>query len=113
MSSEIAAHVCLPEPRLSFHADRKSDHDIHPLRGLLRFGPHSKGLVPDPIRVATIAPAAEAEQLYAFMRSLAEKFQATERKDYLPEWPGFQTVFGVRVTGAAAGGTVFISRRNM
>ena len=103
MSSEIAAHVCLPEPRLSFHADRKSDHDIHPLRGLLRFGPHSKGLVPDPIRVATIAPAAEAEQLYAFMRSLAEKFQATERKDYLPEWPGFQTVFGVRVTGAAAG----------
>ena len=103
MSSEIAAHVCLPEPRLSFHADRKSDHDIHPLRGLLRFGPHSKGLVPDPIRVATIAPVAQAEQLYAFMRSLAGKFQATERKDYLPEWPGFQTVFGTRVTGAAAG----------
>ena len=103
MSSEIAAHVCLPEPRLSFHADRKSDCDIHPLRGLLRFGPHSKGLVPDPIRVATIAPAAEADRLYAFMRDLGASFEPTERKDYLPKWPGFQTVFGTRVTAAAIG----------
>lgn len=103
MSSEIAPHICLPEPRLSFHPDRKTDYDIHPLRGLARFGPHSKGLVPDPIRVATIAPAAEADLLYSFMRSLSASYQPTERKDYLPEWPGFQTVFGNRVTGAAAG----------
>lgn len=103
MSSEIAPHICLAEPTLSFHPDRKSDHDIHPLRGLVRFGPHSKGLVPDPIRVATIAPTAEAEQLYSFMRNLSASFKPTERREYLPEWPGFQTVFGTRVTGAAAG----------
>jgi len=103
MNSEISPHVCLPEPRLSFHPDRKSDCDVHPLRGLVRFGPHSKGLVPDPIRVATIAPAAEAERLYAFMRNLSASFLPTERKDYLPEWPGFHTVFGTRVTGAAVG----------
>ena len=92
MSSEIASHISLPEPWLSFHPDRKTDQDIHPLRGLVRFGPHSKGLVLDPIRVATIAPASEAEQLYAFMRSLSASFKPTERKDYLPEWPGYQTV---------------------
>lgn len=57
-ASELAHHLCLTEPKLSFHPDRRSDRDIHPLSGLLRFGPYSKGLlVPDPIRVATIAPA--------------------------------------------------------
>ena len=41
MSSEIATHVWLPEPKLAFHPDRSSDSEIHPLRGLLRFGPYS------------------------------------------------------------------------
>ncbi len=53
MNSEIAPHVWLPEPKLSFHPNRTSDRDVHPLRGLLRFGPHASGLVPDPIRVVT------------------------------------------------------------
>ena len=57
MIAEIAPHVWLPEPKLAFHPDRTSDREIHPLRGLLRFGPYSSGLVPDPIRVATIAPS--------------------------------------------------------
>ncbi|MGC2202436.1 MAG: hypothetical protein WA633_20150, partial [Stellaceae bacterium] len=60
MTSEIAPHIWLPEPRLAFHPERTSDRDIHPLRGLLRFGPYSSGLVPDPIRVATISPAGES-----------------------------------------------------
>jgi hypothetical protein len=37
MRSEVATHVCLPEPKLAFHPDRSSDREIHPLRGLLRF----------------------------------------------------------------------------
>ena len=63
MSSEIAPHLWLPEPNLAFHPDRTSDREVHPLRGLLRFGPHSAGLVPDPIRVATLAPAGESHRL--------------------------------------------------
>lgn len=101
MSSEIGPHICLPEPSLSFHSDRASDRQIHPLRGLFRYGPHSKGLVQDPIRVATIAPADSKQRLYDFMRELNGTHQPVERKDYLPEWPGFQRVFGVRMTGAA------------
>ena len=48
MSSEIYPHTWLPEPKLAFHPDRSSDWEIHPLRGLLRFGPYSSGFVPDP-----------------------------------------------------------------
>ena len=66
-------------------------------------GPYSAGLVPGPIRVATIAPAGEGEKLYGFMRQLNLTFEPTERKDYLPKWPGFNAVFGVRMTGAAVG----------
>jgi hypothetical protein len=102
MSSEIAPHVWLPEPNLAFHPDRTSDREVHPLRGLLRFGPHSAGLVPDPIRVATLAPAGESHRLYSFMKELNVVFKPTERTDYLPEWPGFHRVFGLHMR--AAGG---------
>src|SRR6266852_6092931 len=102
MSSEIAPHVLLPEPKLAFHPDRTSDREIHPLRGLLRFGPHSKGLVPDPIRVATLAPAGESRRLYSFMKELKSVSKVSERRDYLPEWPSFHRVFGLHM-GAAGG----------
>lgn len=101
MTSEIAPHVWLSEPKLAFHPDRVSDRDIHPLRGLVKFGPHSSGLVPDPIRVATIVPAGEGEHLFAFMKELNSEFEPTERRDYLPKWPGFRSVFGLAMRGAS------------
>jgi hypothetical protein len=85
MSSQLAPHLWFPEAKLAFHPERAGDVDTHPLRGLLRFGPHSSGLVPDPIRVATIAPASEGRRLYSFMKELNTEFEPTERKDYLPE----------------------------
>src|SRR5712692_8809579 len=103
MSSEIAPHDFLPEPKLAFHPERTSDRDIHPLRGLLRFGPYSSGLVPDPIRVATISPAGESQRLFGFVLELNAASKPTERRDYLPEWPGFQPVFGLHMRGAARG----------
>jgi hypothetical protein len=106
MSSEIALHLWLPEPHLSFHPDRKSDREIHPLRGLCRFGPHSSGLVPDPIRVATLAPAGEGRRLYEFMRELNSTYKPTERRDYLPDWPGFRGAFSLQMR--AAGGSCHI-----
>lgn len=100
MSSEISPHLWLPEPNLAFHSDRSSDREVHPLHGLLRFGPHSSGLVPDPIRVATLAPAGESQRLYSFMKELNSVYRPTERTDYLPEWPGFHRVFGLHMRGA-------------
>src|SRR5207244_6162167 len=103
MSSEIATHVLFPEPKLAFHPDRSSDCDIHPLRGLLRFGPYSAHFVPDPIRVATLAPAGESNRLYEFMKQLNSSYQPAERKEYLPEWPGFHSVFSVHMRSAGGG----------
>jgi hypothetical protein len=101
MSSEIAPHFWLPEPVLIFHPDRGADCDIHPLRGLLRFGPYSAGFVPDPIRVATVTPAGDSKNLYAFMKELNTSYEPGERRDYLPKWPGFNSVFNLRMRAAA------------
>lgn len=105
MSTEIAPHLWLPEPQLSFHPDRSSDRQVHPLRGLLAYGPHSSGLVPDPIRVATLAPAGESHRLFGFMKQLNSSYKPIERREYLPEWPGFHGVFGLRMTAAGLAGT--------
>lgn len=101
MTSQIAPHLWFPEPKLSFHPERTEDVDTHPLRGLLRFGPYSAGLVPDPIRVATIAPAGDGNQLYNFMKELNSEYDPRERKDYLPKWPGFSRAFNLHMRGAA------------
>ncbi|MGW8188984.1 argonaute/piwi family protein [Sphingomonas hankookensis] len=102
MSSEVSPHVWYPEPELLFHPERTGDRDIHPLRGLKRFGPYSASQVPSPIRVATIAPAGESTRLFGFMQELHRTFSPRERTDYLPEWPGFSAVFNTRVTAAPA-----------
>ncbi|NQV26264.1 MAG: hypothetical protein HQ518_18070 [Rhodopirellula sp.] len=101
MSSQLSSHIRLLEPELSFHPDRNSDRELHPLRGLCRYGPYSAGLMPDPIRVATIAPSGEGPKLYEFMKELNSTFSPIERKSYLPDWPGFKSAFGVRMVGAS------------
>ena len=100
MTSEITPHLWFPEPKLSFHPERVDDVDTHPLRGLLRFGPYSSSFVPDPIRVATIAPAGEGHRLYDFMKALNSEYEPKERKDYLPKWPGFSGAFNLHMRGA-------------
>src|SRR5262245_25949315 len=100
MRTELASHVVLPEPSLAFHRERATDRDVHPLRGLCRYGPYSSGLLPDPIRVGTIAPHNEGRRLYGFLKELQAPAQAIERSDYLPPWPGFHSVFGVHITPA-------------
>ena len=100
--SGIAPHVWLSEPRLLFHANRTSISDTHPLRGLLRHGPFSSGLVPDPIRIATIVPNGENGRLQSLISELDSSHNSRERKDYLPPWPGFGNVFRVQL-GIAGG----------
>ena len=100
MTSQIAPHIWLPEPKLVFHADRPSDNEIHPLRGLLQFGPYSGGFVPDPIRIATLSPNGESGKILAFLKRLTLAYAPRERTDYLPEWPGFRSIFGLQATPA-------------
>ena len=109
MNSEIEPHIWLPEPELSFHPTRNSDRSRHPLRGLFQFGPHSAGWMPNPIRVATLAPAGESQILFDFLKGLKSEYAPEERKDYLPKWPGFHGVFGIHVQPAPMNCRVEIS----
>lgn len=101
MIGQLQHHVRLPEPHLLFHPDRPSDRDIHPLRGLARFGPYSSMFTPSPIRVATLSPAGESKRLFDFLRELNQPARPQERTDYLPEWASFNSVFQTRLAPAA------------
>jgi hypothetical protein len=109
--SRLPAHQILPEPRLSFHPDRAQDRHIHPLRGLLNFGPYSRSAlsgVLDPIRIATIVAPGLENAVAGFMADFQRQHRPKERFDYLPPFPGFSTVFGVRILEAAASARIVL-----
>lgn len=103
-SSELAAHSELQEPELLFHPDRREEVDVHPLRGLLQYGPYSRALlqsVIDPIRVAIVAPAGGAAAVQRLLAEFGGRHHPKERRAYLQEFPGFTRVFRVNVVSAA------------
>ena len=95
----LPGHILLPEPKLCFHATRDEDVDIHPLKGLKKYGPYSRsvlGGVLDPIRVGVIGPSGCFEQVRKLIEELEGWFRPTERTAYLVEYEGFSKTFGVR-----------------
>ena len=104
-NSQIADHVELDEPELLFHPDRAQETEVHPLRGLLRFGPYSRSLlqsVVDPIRIGIIAPFGGAAVVQRLLEELGRQQFPKERKAYLQEFPGFTRLFRVNVVPAAS-----------
>ena len=97
----LPGHIVLPEPQLRFGSNDARDVDIHPIEGLIRFGPYSHGKlspVANPIRVGMIVPAGLEESLVRQMRELDQEHKPRERKQYLPTFRGFEKVFGVSST---------------
>ena len=110
--SDLALHSSISEPLLAFHPERAADRDVHPLQGLVRHGPFSRALVarvPDPIRVATIAPAGERRIVEAFLAEFGRRAVPQERLDYLPEFPGFTAIFRTSVVLADTAAHVELS----
>jgi hypothetical protein len=101
-SSELPIHGWLSEPELAFHPDRTQDRHVHPLLGLMQFGPYSRSFngVIDPIRVAAIAPHGYLEKVDRLIAELERNHKPRERFNYLPEFPAFSRVFGLRVVPA-------------
>lgn len=102
----LPGHAIFDEPSLRFGSPDARDVDIHPLQGLLRFGPYSRdrlSAVSNPIRVAMIAAAGQLEALAGQMRELEQVHQPRERKAYLPPFPGFEKIFGVRLARGGPG----------
>lgn len=94
------AHFRFTEPALRFHPERGADQHVHPLTGLVEYGPYSRSvlnLVMDPLRIAFIAPSGAHGNLRRLLRELETTHHPIERKAYLPIFPGFSRVFGLRV----------------
>jgi hypothetical protein len=108
----LPGHIVLSEPQLRFGSNDARDVDIHPLEGLARFGPYSYGklsAVSNPIRIGMIVPAALEEALVRQMREIDQAHGPRERKRYLPNFPGFEKVFGARFTRGASASRVLLS----
>ena len=114
MVPSLPAHFCLHEPELLFHPDRPDDKHRHPLVGLLQHGPFSRSLVNcviDPIRVAFIVPWGESGKMLGLLKELEARHTPRERHQYLPEFPGFSRVFGIRAVPAAQNAQVELVRQ--
>lgn len=106
----LPVHHVLSEPRLAFHPTISDDTHVHPLKGLIQFGPYSRslpGAILDPIRVASITPAGERGRIAQLLDEFTATHQPRERKDYLPVFPGIERAFGLRAV--MAGGSCQIS----
>jgi len=102
--SLFPVHWHLGEPKLLFHPERSGDTHVHPLLGLLEYGPYSRSLVNcviDPIRVAVVAPQKDVSRVIQLFSELEQVHQPRERKQYLPKFPGFSRIFGVRVVASS------------
>ena len=99
-NSFLPPYSVLSEPKLLFHPERIDDVHVHPLLGLLEFGPFSRSLVNavlDPIRLAVICPDGGVAHVDELLRELEQVHGPKERKVYLPDFPGFSRVFGLRL----------------
>jgi hypothetical protein len=102
-SSALPAHSHIAEPPLLFHSERNSDQHVHPLQGLLKFGPYSRSIerpLPDPIRVAFIVPSDGAGKMRRIWDGFSSTLTPVYQRDYLPVFPGFESAFKVRLVAA-------------
>jgi len=95
------------EPKLLFG---NNGSGIHPLQGLIDYGPFSKSNMlsqfPDSIRIAAILPAGSYASLSKLVKELNTTQYPKERKKYLKNFPGFKSLFGVPLELNALNGCI-------
>jgi hypothetical protein len=97
---KLPPHRILAEPDLLFAPGEDPPRYAHPLVGLLRHGPYSRPPSGSDVRVATVSVAGQRDLLYGFLSGLRSAHGASDRKQYVPDYPGFQQIFGVDVVPA-------------
>jgi hypothetical protein len=86
------------EPLLRFDAHRTNAHNIHPLKGLQEYGPYSLNLCPLPeIRVGVICPLNSFHIIQGLFMELNRNQTPIERKEYLPQFNGFENIFKSKI----------------
>lgn len=105
-ASRLPPFTLLDEPKLSFSPSDAGQVDVHPLRGLVNFGPYSKGSFSgykSQVRIATVGPDSAFKLRGELMASLRNRYQPSDRSEYVPPYPGFESLFRVKLEAARAG----------
>lgn len=104
-SSKLPPFSLLDEPLLTFNPEDTS-LDVNPLRGIDRYGGYSNAVfstyTPE-LRIATIGPASGREHLRGLVNVLRSTHAPSDRKQYVPEFRGFENTFGVPLVAANTG----------
>src|SRR5689334_2423945 len=101
--AKLPPFTLLEEPLLAFAPGDINAADLHPLRGLLRFGPYTKSVFKPytpALRIATVGPAGGRQQVGDLMKSLRVSHEPGDRREYVPRYPGFEKLFGVPFVAA-------------
>lgn len=100
--SALPAYLRLAESPLLFGTlpdeARRGEH-VHPLLGLLEFGPYGRFPTGETVRAATVCVEGQQPRLFEFLKKLHAPAQATDRKSYVPDFVGFEKIFRVGLTG--------------
>lgn len=108
----LPPHRVLPEPLLLFGPGTSQSVGPHPLRGLLDHGPYSRrSFGTAPVRIATITTSALLPALREFLGGLRQQHQPSDRRKYVPAYPGFQQIYGVDLVPAGQGTTALLGDR--
>ncbi|MEH6999327.1 MAG: nuclease PIN [Limnobacter sp.] len=103
LASKLPPFTLLEEPLLAFSPANPEEIDVHPLRGLVRYGPFSKGSFAGftaRVRVATVGPDGAFKRRGALMASLRDSYDPSDRSEYVPKYPGFEQLFQVELVSA-------------
>lgn len=101
--TKLPPFTLLDEPFLAFSPSNIIQVDVHPLRGLVNYGPYSKGSLggyTPQVRIATVGPASAFKRRGQLMLSLRNRHRPSDRTEYVPEYPGFEALFHIGLTSA-------------
>src|SRR5215218_6849396 len=102
-AAKLPPFILLDEPLLAFASNKINATDLHPLRGLVRFGPYTNSVFKPytpALRVATVGPAGGRRQVGELMKALRAAHEPGDRREYVPRYPGFEQLFGVPLVAA-------------
>lgn len=110
----FAPYAVLDEPLLSFDPMDAAQRHVSPLSGLLTHGPFSVRNWPEDsarVRVAMLAPASDLSRLRQLLNEIHLPQQPSERRDYLPAYPGFKRAFRCAIVAADAAAQLSLDPR--
>ena len=106
----------LAEPRLLFSnkVGNAPVRDTHPIRGILNNRPFDYPLtirgLSTSLRISVVCPAAETESLHSYIQKINQTLTPkSSERDYLLNYPGFSTSYGLSVELPAPGSPGWIT----